>query len=301
MKHFILLLLFLSFPTYNFSQELLANVIINYSKVQGSNNQVFITLEKSLKDFINNTSWTNQHLSLQERIKCSFSIIIEERKSTDQFKGSILVQSSRPVFNSTYQTPVLNYQDKDFTFNYIESENLTFNGRRFSGKNLVDVISFYVFMILGYDADTFSPMGGTEYFNTAQKISDNAINQGYNGWNSFDGPRTRGGIIADIINDKSSVLRNISYQYHRLGLDNMVTEEQKAKTTIANSLLALKTYSENYQFYPLDIFLSSKKEEIKNIFSGGQTVTAVNINDLKTLLQNLSPINSSDYWNKIKN
>lgn len=301
MKHFILLLLFLSFPTYNFSQELLANVIINYSKVQGSNNQVFITLEKSLKDFINNTSWTNQHLSLQERIKCSFSIIIEERKSTDQFKGSILVQSSRPVFNSTYQTPVLNYQDKDFTFNYIESENLTFNGRRFSGKNLVDVISFYVFMILGYDADTFSPMGGTEYFNTAQKISDNAINQGYNGWNSFDGPRTRGGIIADIINDKSSVLRNISYQYHRLGLDNMATEEQKAKTTIANSLLALKTYSENYQFYPLDIFLSSKKEEIKNIFSGGQTVTAVNINDLKTLLQNLSPINSSDYWNKIKN
>lgn len=301
MKHFILLLLFLSFPTYNFSQELLANVIINYSKVQGSNNQVFITLEKSLKDFINNTSWTNQHLSLQERIKCSFSIIIEERKSTDQFKGSILVQSSRPVFNSTYQTPILNYQDKDFTFNYIESENLTFNGRRFSGKNLVDVISFYVFMILGYDADTFSPMGGTEYFNTAQKISDNAINQGYNGWNSFDGPRTRGGIIADIINDKSSVLRNISYQYHRLGLDNMATEEQKAKTTIANSLLALKTYSENYQFYPLDIFLSSKKEEIKNIFSGGQTVTAVNINDLKTLLQNLSPINSSDYWNKIKN
>lgn len=301
MKHFILLLLFLSFPTYNFSQELLANVIINYSKVQGSNNQVFITLEKSLKDFINNTSWTNQHLSLQERIKCSFSIIIEERKSTDQFKGSILVQSSRPVFNSTYQTPVLNYQDKDFTFNYIESENLTFNGRRFSGKNLVDVISFYVFMILGYDADTFSPMGGTEYFNIAQKISDNAINQGYNGWNSFDGPRTRGGIIADIINDKSSVLRNISYQYHRLGLDNMATEEQKAKTTIANSLLALKTYSENYQFYPLDIFLSSKKEEIKNIFSGGQIVTAVNINDLKTLLQNLSPINSSDYWNKIKN
>lgn len=301
MKHFILLLLFLSFPTYNFSQELLANVIINYSKVQGSNNQVFITLEKSLKDFINNTSWTNQHLSLQERIKCSFSIIIEERKSTDQFKGSILVQSSRPVFNSTYQTPVLNYQDKDFTFNYIESENLTFNGRRFSGKNLVDVISFYVFMILGYDADTFSPMGGTDYFNTAQKISDNAINQGYNGWNSFDGPRTRGGIIADIINDKSSVLRNISYQYHRLGLDNMATEEQKAKTTIANSLLALKTYSENFQFYPLDIFLSSKKEEIKNIFSGGQTVTAVNINDLKTLLQNLSPINSSDYWNKIKN
>ncbi|PQL91777.1 type IX secretion system protein PorD [Apibacter adventoris] len=301
MKHFILLLLFLSFPTYNFSQELLANVIINYSKVQGSNNQVFITLEKSLKDFINNTSWTTQHLSLQERIKCSFSIIIEERKSTDQFKGSILVQSSRPVFNSTYQTPVLNYQDKDFTFNYIESENLTFNGRRFSGKNLVDVISFYVFMILGYDADTFSPMGGTEYFNTAQKISDNAINQGYNGWNSFDGPRTRGGIIADIINDKSSVLRNISYQYHRLGLDNMATEEQKAKTTIANSLLALKTYSENFQFYPLDIFLSSKKEEIKNIFSGGQTVTAVNINDLKTLLQNLSPINSSDYWNKIKN
>lgn len=301
MKQFALLLLFLSLPVYNFSQELLANVIVNYSKVQGSNNQVFITLEKSLKDFINNTSWTNRQLSLQERIKCSFSIIIEERKSTDQFKGSILIQSSRPVFNSTYQTPILNYQDKDFTFNYIESENLTFNDRRFSGKNLIDVISFYIFMILGYDADTFLPTGGTEYFMIAQKISDNAVNQGYNGWNSFDGPRTRGGIIADIINDRSSALRNISYQYHRLGLDNMVTEEQKAKTTIANSLLGLKTYSGSYQFYPLDIFLTAKKEEIKDIFSGGEPVTSINMTDVKTLLQNISPINSNNYWNKIKN
>lgn len=301
MKQFALLLLFLSLPVYNFSQELLANVIVNYSKVQGSNNQVFTTLEKSLKDFINNTSWTNRQLSLQERVKCSFSIIIEERKSTDQFKGSILIQSSRPVFNSTYQTPILNYQDKDFTFNYIESENLTFNDRRFSGKNLIDVISFYVFMILGYDADTFSPTGGTPYFMTAQKISDNAVNQGYNGWNSFDGPRTRGGIIADIINDRSSALRNISYQYHRLGLDNMATEEQKAKTTIANSLLGLKTYSDSYQFYPLDIFLTAKKEEIKDIFSGGEPVNSVNMTEVKTLLQNISPINSNDYWNKIKN
>ncbi len=301
MKRLSLILLFSLMPVFSFSQELLAEVVVNYSKVQSSNNQVFTTLEKSLKDFINTTSWTNKQLPIQERIRCSFGITIEERPSSDQFKGSILIQSSRPVFNSNYLTPVLNIQDKDFTFNYLESENLVFYESKFSGKNLIDVIAFYVYMILGYDADTFSPQGGSEYFSKAMKIADNSINKGYNGWNSFDGPRTRGGIIADIVSDKSNTLRAISYQYHRVGLDNMATNEVQAKTTIASNLMRLNTYSSSFQFYPLDIFLTSKRDEIKNIFSGGQPVTSVNITDLKTLLQNISPINTADYWDKIKN
>jgi hypothetical protein len=288
-------------PVFSYTQELLAEVIIDYNKVQGSNNQVFTTLKRDLKDFINNSKWTNTTLSLQERIKCTFGITIEERVSSDQFKAALFIQSSRPVFNSTYITPVLNFQDTDFTFNYIESENLTFNENRFSGKNLTDVITFYIYMILGYDADTFSQKGGSNHFIKAQKIADNSINQGYNGWNSFDGPRTRGGIISDINNEKSNVLRGISYQYYRMGLDNASTNELQAKTSIANNLMKLKAYSTNYQFYPLDMFLTAKKEEIKNIFSGGTPVTSVNMAELKTLLQNINPINSNEYWNKIKN
>ncbi|MDR1876344.1 MAG: DUF4835 family protein [Flavobacteriaceae bacterium] len=301
MKRLSLVFLVLILPAFSYSQELLAEVIVNYDKVKGSNNQVFTTLQKSLKDFINTTSWTGKQLSLQERIKCTFGITIDERLSSDQFKATIFIQSARPVYNSTYTTPVLNYQDTDFTFAYLESENLTFNDRRFSGKNLIDVITFYVYMILGYDADTFSQRGGTEYFTTAKKIADNSMNQGYDGWNSFDGPRTRGGIITDITDEKSNALRGISYQYHRLGLDNMASNELQSKTTIAANLLKLKTYSANYQFYPLDIFLTAKREEIKNIFSGGAAVTAANMTELKTLLQNINPINNNEYWDKIKN
>lgn len=302
MKHIPLIFLLLIIPIVVTCQQLSAEVKIDYSKVQGSNNQVFNTLKKDLKDFISNTDWIpGNKLSMQERIKCSFGIIIEERIATDKFKATLLVQSSRPVYNSSYMTPVLNYQDTNFTFNYIESENLVFNETRFSGKNLTDVLAFYIYMILGYDADTFSLNGGTDYFTKAQKISDNSINQGYNGWNTFDGPRTRGSLIADIINDKSNTLRNISYNYHRNGLDMMSSNELQAKTNIAINLMKLNEYSSNYQFYPLDLFLTAKREEIVNIFSGGTSVTTLNISDLKTLLQKINPINSNDYWNKIKN
>ncbi|WP_128331437.1 DUF4835 family protein [Apibacter sp. HY039] len=302
MKRLFYILLWSLLPVFSFSQELLAEVVVNYSKVQGSNTQVFKTLEKSLKDFINNTSWTNQPpLALQERIRCSFSILIDERPSTDKFKGSILIQSSRPVYNSTYSTPVLNFQDNHFSFDYIEFEPLIFNDRKFSGKNLIDVISFYVYMVLGYDADTFSQRGGTEYFTIAQKVANNAVNQGFNGWNSFDGPKTRGGLIADLISDQSNTLRGITYQYHRLGLDNMPSNELQAKNVIASNLMKLNSYSGNYLFFPLDIFLTAKKEEIKNIFSGGQPATSVNVSDLKALLQTINPINSTEYWDKIKN
>jgi len=302
MKHIPLIFLLLIIPIVVTCQQLSAEVKIDYSKVQGSNNQVFNILKKDLNDFISNTDWIpGNKLSMQERIKCSFGIIIEERIATDKFKATLLVQSSRPVYNSSYTTPVLNYQDTNFTFNYIESENLVFNETRFSGKNLTDVLAFYIYMILGYDADTFSLNGGTDYFTKAQKISDNSINQGYNGWNTFDGPRTRGSLIADIINDKSNILRNISYNYHRNGLDMMSSNELQAKTNIAINLMKLNEYSSNYQFYPLDLFLTAKREEIVNIFSGGTSVTTLNISDLKTLLQKINPINSNDYWNKIKN
>lgn len=302
MKHISLITLLLFLPLFAACQQLLADVNIDFSKVQGSNNQVFTTLKKDLKEFINNTDWVQgKKLSMQERIKCSFVIIIEERISTDKFKATLLIQSSRPVYNSSYITPVLNYQDTDFTFNYLESENLVFNETRFSGKNLTDVIAYYIYMILGYDADTFSRYGGNEYFDKAQKIADNSINQGYNGWNTFDGPRTRGSLISYLINDKAKMLRNISYNYHRLGLDVMSSNELQAKTHIATYLMKLNEYSSNYQFYPLDLFLTAKREEIANIFSGGTPVTSMNISELKTLLQKINPINSNEYWNKIKN
>lgn len=137
------------------AQEILANVQINYSQIEGSNIQVYKTLEKSLRDFINNTSWTGKELQNYEKIKCNFSIIITERNG-NSFKSSIVVQSVRPVYNSEYESPMLNINDTNFPFEYTENENLIFNERQYSGKNLTDVISFYVYLILGYDGNSFS-------------------------------------------------------------------------------------------------------------------------------------------------
>ena len=153
-----------------YSQELLANVQINNQQIAGSNTQVFRILEKSLRDFINNTSWTGKKLQNFEKIKCNFAVVISERPSNNSFKGSIVVQATRPVFNSQYETPLMNINDTNFTFEYNENENLVFNERQFSGKNLIDVVSFYVYLILGYDADSFQLKGGQTWFDKAFKI-----------------------------------------------------------------------------------------------------------------------------------
>ncbi len=146
-KFYTIFLLFLTFQL-SFSQELLANVQVNAQQIAGSNTQVYKTLEKNLRDFINNTSWTGKKLQNFEKIKCNFSIIINERAGSSNFKGSIVIQAVRSVFNTTYETPLLNLNDTNFSFDYTENENLVFNERQFSGKNLIDVVSFYVYTIL---------------------------------------------------------------------------------------------------------------------------------------------------------
>lgn len=140
-------LLLLCFFQAGFSQELLANVQVNAQQLGGSNMQVYKTLEKNLRDFINNTSWTGKKLQNFEKIKCNFAIVINERAGNSNFKGSIVVQAVRPVYNTSYESPLLNLNDTSFNFEYTENENLVFNERQFSGKNLIDVISFYVYII----------------------------------------------------------------------------------------------------------------------------------------------------------
>ena len=154
-----------------YAQELLATVQVNAQQLGGSNTQVYKTLEKNLRDFINNTSWTGKKLQNFEKIKCNFSIVINERSGSNNFKGSLVVQAVRPVFNTTYESPLININDTNFSFDYTENENLVFNERQFSGKNLIDVVSFYIYTILGYDGDSFKVRGGQPWFEKAQKIS----------------------------------------------------------------------------------------------------------------------------------
>ena len=284
-----------------YSQELLANVQINNQQIAGSNTQVFRILEKSLRDFINNTSWTGKKLQNFEKIKCNFAVVISERPTNNSFKGSIVVQATRPVFNSQYETPLMNINDTNFTFEYNENENLVFNERQFSGKNLIDVVSFYVYLILGYDADSFQLKGGQTWFDKAFKIAQNSQNQNYSGWNAVESQRNRGALISGLQNANTSTLRTVYYSYHRAGLDNLAKQDQNpAKKTIAESLMQLKFYENNFQMnYPFSVFLETKSTEIFNIFNSGPN-TSVNISELKSLMSIFSPKDIDTKWDKWK-
>lgn len=298
MKKLLYLFSLLIFCNFSFAQELNAQVQVNYQNIGGSNLQLYRTLEKSLKDFINNTSWTGKKLQNFEKIKCSFAIVLTE-KSGNNFKGTLVVQSVRPVFGSQYETPILNINDTNFSFEYIENQNMIFNERQFSGKNLIDVLSFYVYLILGYDADTFQMKGGTLWFDKAMKITQNSQNQNYAGWSQIESPRNRGVLISSILSEQNSTLRNFYYNYHRIGLDNLAKADQiSTKQIIAGELMKLKFYDNNFQMnYPFNIFIESKKDEIFNIFNSNNN-GSVNMSELKQLMNTFSPKDSDSKWNK---
>ena len=298
MKKLLYLFSLLIFCNFSFAQELNAQVQVNYQNIGGSNLQLYRTLEKSLKDFINNTSWTVKKLQNFEKIKCSFAIVLTE-KSGNNFKGTLVVQSVRPVYGSQYESPILNINDTNFSFEYIENQNMIFNERQFSGKNLIDVLSFYVYLILGYDADTFQMKGGTPWFDKAMKITQNSQNQNYAGWSQIESPRNRGVLISSILSEQNSTLRNFYYNYHRTGLDNLAKADQiSTKQIIAGELMKLKFYDNNFQMnYPFNIFIESKKDEIFNIFNSNNN-GSVNMSELKQLMNTFSPKDSDSKWNK---
>lgn len=300
MKKTIYIIIFLFFAQFASAQELLANVNINTQQLPGSNLQAYKVLERDVRDFINKTSWTGKTLENFEKIKCNFSMIITGRDG-NRFNGSIVIQSVRPVFNSTYESPILNINDTKMSFEYVENENLIFNERQFSGKNLTDIISFYVYLILGYDADTFQPNGGQQHFAKALLISQNAQNRGFDGWSQIDGPRSRGSLIDDIVNPNLATLHNISYAYHRSGLDNMYLQDQsQPKKIIADALLNLKTYESIFQQnYAISIFLDVKSPEIFNVFDSNNN-GGVNMQEIKQLMTTFSPKNTDTKWSKWK-
>lgn len=281
------------------SQSIIADVKVDYSQVQSSNTQVYETLQRSLINFINSTKWTDDRLKPHERIEANFLILVSKREN-NRYTASIQVQSRRPVFNSTYYTPLLNLNDTNFTFEYTEYEELIFNERKFSGKNLTDVITYYIYLILGFDADSFARDGGTEYFKTAQRISSFGQSSRFSGWSELDGLQSRTSLINNILKADNKTLRTLNYQYHRNGLDIMAENELRGKNAIGNALLQLEFYTKGSyaQFYPLEIFITAKKDEIDKIFGGGQ-VSTVNIEKLKETFNSISPKNSS-IWNNLK-
>lgn len=277
------------------AQELNCTVTVNADQVGATNNQVFKTLQSSLSDFVNRTDWTGQGYQANERINCSMFINVT-MQSSNQFSATIQVQSARPVFNSSYSSPVFNFNDKDFNFEYNEYQNLTFNPTSYD-SNLISVLAFYSYIIIAMDADTFSPMGGTSYFEIAQDIANVAQQGGAKGWSQADGMQNRYFLINDILAPTFSPFRQAMYEYHFGGLDKMAQDTKAGKEGIKAALATLgEIYSVRPNAFLTRIFFDAKSDEIVSIFSGGPGIPVA---DVVERLNKLSPLNSSK-WATIK-
>ncbi len=277
------------------AQELNCSITVNANKIPGSNKQVFKTLENTLSEFVNRKKWTSLAYKTQERITCNMTITITEY-SGDAFKGNIQIQTSRPVYGSVYVSPVFNFKDDYFSFNYTEYQPLQYSKDNYD-SNLESLITFYVYTILGMDADSFAPSGGTKYFKTAQNILVLAQQSGFKGWNQNDGNRTRYTLIDNLLSPAYADFRSASYIYHRKGLDIMASDIKTGKIFIAESIQLLKNvYDSRPQAYLLRVFMDSKASEIADVFSDGPLF---NTSQLKNNLQKISPLNA-DNWVKIK-
>lgn len=277
------------------SQELNCTVTVNAEKVGATNNQVFKTLETALNELVNRTDWTGQSFRQNEKIDCSMFINVNSFNGAT-FSATIQIQSARPVFNSSYSSPIVNINDKDFTFTYTEFQNLTYNPTAFE-SNLLSVIAFYSHIIIGMDADTFSPQGGSPYLTTALEIGNLAQQSGYKGWSQSDGNQNRFFLINDMLAPTFAPFRQALYEYHFEGLDTMAKDLKLGKENIKLSLGTLsQLYSVRPNAYLTRIFFDAKSDEIVSIFSGGPNVT---ITDLVENLNRLSPTNGSK-WSGIK-
>ncbi|MGL2966054.1 DUF4835 family protein [Flavobacterium sp. XGLA_31] len=287
--------LFLFFIGALQAQQLNCTVQVNTEKLASTNSQVFKTLQNAISDFVNKTDFTGETLKQNEKVSCSMIINLNSYDS-NQYSATIQVQSSRPVFNSTYSTPVFNYYDKDFNFSYVEFENLNFDPASFN-SNLVSVLSYYSYMILGFDSDTYALKGGTNWFNVAQQILTVAQQGGYKGWSQSDSTQNRYFLVNDVLSGTFDAFREASYEYHREGLDMMNQDLKLAKTKILESVNALNAiYKIRPNAFLTRIFFDAKADEIVSILSGGPSVP---IADTVDTLNKLSPINSSK-WASIK-
>lgn len=290
MKKIFNIFLLFSFCLVN-AQQLNCTVQINTDKVATTNNQIFKNLQVAINDFVNKTDFTGEALKQHEKISCSMVIIINSFENNN-FSASIQVQSTRPVFNSTYSTPVFNFNDNDFSFRYTEFENLIFNPATFE-SNLVSMLSFYSYIILGLDADTYKINGGRDWLDLAQQIQTVAQQSGYRGWSQTDGNQNRFFLINDILSGTFQPYRDALYAYHRQGLDIMTEDLKVAKENIIGAVEILSSiYSSRPNAFLTRIFFDAKGDEIVSILSGGPNMDIRNFVDK---LNRISPVNSSKW------
>lgn len=286
----VLLLLFVSGPVQG--QELNARVEILAPQVPNANKRVMDVLQKIATDFLNNRSWTGRKVTPNERIDCNFVITIHSWDGASEYTAQSQIVSMRPVYETTYDSPVLNMMDKNFDFSYVEGQIMEFSEQQFM-NNFTSLLAFYAYVIIGMDADTFAPNGGNFYFQKASGIVNNAQQGGFKGWRSFDGNESRYWLSANLLDAKFDLLRNFVYRYYRQGLDQLSSNQSAAHESLKVMLPDLKKLDRFGQGSMLDqLFFTAKAGELAGIYSNLNHQERMNAYQI---LMEIDPANSNKY------
>jgi hypothetical protein len=286
---FVLLLAF----QYGNAQELNCTVNVISPRIQGSDKKIFTTLQQGILEFMNSSKWSADKFRSEEKIDCNIQIEITERVSTDEFKGTIQVTSRRPVYKADYNSAILNIKDNEFNFRYIEFQALEFNENT-ANQNLVSMLAYYAYLVLGMDYDSFSPLGGTPFFQKMQTIVANMQNAPEPGWRSFEtNQRNRYWISENVNNPIYRPIRNMFYSYHRKGMDILVENKDEGLRTMAESIESLRKVHAEKPISPLmQMVFDGKADELVNIFSSAPQEMKVMV---KETLDEVNPSNSGKY------
>jgi hypothetical protein len=304
-KNLLLFFFIASIATTIKAQELQAKVTVLSQQI-GTNvsKNVFTTLQTQLANFINNRKWTGDVFQPQEKIQCNFLLNLSSVVDDNTYKATLTVQAARPVYNSTYQSPMVNYQDGDVTFKYVEYQPIEFNENRVAGTdplaaNLTAVFAYYVYMILGLDYDSFELKGGSDFFQKAQNIVTNAPEErSITGWKAFDGSRNRYWLANNVTNNKLNEIHDILYAYYRSGLDYMYNNEANARVNILGALSKLQDFNQqNPNTMILQFFMQSRSDEFVGVFKKADPASRAKAREI---LAKLDVGNMSKYQSQLK-
>ena len=299
MKKLLFIALAALAPLLAAAQELEAKVTINHNQIQGTDASVFDNLKETLEQFINDKQWTQYQFQKNERISCNFNITVTKYdNSSNLFTCNALIQANRPVWNSAYTTTLYNNKDNDFNFEFAQFDQIEFNEEVIDNQ-LVALIAYYAYLIIGLDLDTFAPKGGDDVLQRCMYLVNNAQNLGFPGWKAFDNDRNRFAIINDYLDGGMQPFRQLQYDYYRKGLDEMATNVERGRTNVTTALEeCLKKCHENKPLSMLpQIWTDFKKDELANIYKGKGTQ-----NEKEKVYDILFGINASqnNAWEKIK-
>jgi hypothetical protein len=276
------------------AQELQAKISVVATRVSTKvDKKIFQTLQAALSNFLNNRKWTSDAYQPHEKIKCNFLINIDEEKGNNVYKATITVQAARPVYSTTYESPIVNFQDNDFVFRYVEFQPVEFNENRIQGNdplaaNITAILAYYVNIILGMDYDSFGPRGGDPYFQKAQFIVNNAPESGdIKGWKPFDGAsnRNRYKLVENLLDNRFNLVHDAIYSYYRSGLDQFYSNDEEGRNGILNALNYLNTVNgENPNSMFLPFFFQGKSTELVRVFSKASPEVKTRARDLLSKL-----------------